>query len=146
MKSNPFLRRSDPFTPQIFAIALIMLTAFLSVLSAVLTVRKSPNTTPLEKHVYKHNTTAKPAARQLREIHLAWISLKAEFHCPVSCELTAHERKYWRHLSVICKAKNISLVLHKKYIFFEVVSLISDLDKFLEFLMSLRKYSFKISV
>lgn len=67
-----------------------------------ISVRKSPNTTSVKKHLYKHNTTAKPAAQQLREIHLAWISLKAEFHCPVSQKLTAHEGKDWCHLSGIC--------------------------------------------
>lgn len=102
MKSTPSIRRSDPSTPQIFAIALVVLTALLSVFSAVLAVRKSPNTTPVEKHVYKHNMTTKPAARYLKEIHLASISLKAEFHCPVSYKLTAHEIKDWYHLFGVC--------------------------------------------
>lgn len=63
MKSTTSIRRFDPSTPQIFAVALIMLTELISVFSAVLTVRRSPNTTPVKKHVYKHNMTAKPAAQ-----------------------------------------------------------------------------------
>lgn len=101
MKSVPSIRRSDPSNicngfDNVNSISSNLLK---SVNWRVGSVRKSPNTTSVKKHVYKHNMTAKPAPQQLREIHLAWISLKAEIHCPVSQKLTTHEGKEWCHLS-----------------------------------------------